>query len=161
MALLQWETTVEVNSSSYTVEQSNDGISFTAVAIIASQNQPSGAAYRFAAGRLPAGLQYYRLKMKDVDGNYTYSQVEKIKNNCTGSSIMLSPNPARNDVYISGLPAKAQVIVTDATGRLMTIKAASAATLHLDIEKWAPGIYTVRVTENGEPGSTIKFIKAK
>jgi hypothetical protein len=118
---LQWKTAEEINTAHFDLERSNDGNNFSAIARIhAAGNSVSEKTYtRDDLQPLP-GNNFYRLKMVDIDGKYTYSKTILLRSEkITG--LKITPNPARDHLYVS-IPGniKAMAIrIYDATGRLL------------------------------------------
>ncbi len=74
--MLSWHTSFEEGVSSYTIERSDDGASFYEIGLVESAgNSAQGHRYHFLDPGPAAGEQiWYRLKINDVDGGYTYTE---------------------------------------------------------------------------------------
>ena len=98
---LSWTTTREFNVASIEVERSADGSSFSK---IQKQSAVGGYtvtnAYSYNDMAPVAGTNYYRLKMIDNDGKFTYSEVRKVQFSVI-SAAQVFPNPATSYVMIS------------------------------------------------------------
>lgn len=97
-ASLKWITTNEVNVERYEVESSSNGTDFITVnAVVAKcNNSQIQCTYQSEVGHLNA--TYYRLKMIDKDGTFSYSQVVYLAASCeTKNAIQLYPNPVLNN----------------------------------------------------------------
>lgn len=46
-------------------------------------------------------ILYYRVKQKDKDGKYSYSQIVTVKANDDKNSITITPNPSKGDVWLT------------------------------------------------------------
>ncbi len=92
---LSWKTSSEINSKEFQVEKSHNGIAFTQFAVIdAKGNTSIESAYVAIDERPFSGQSFYRLKMVDKDGTFTYSEIVKIKT--PAKSVFFSrafPNP--------------------------------------------------------------------
>jgi hypothetical protein len=84
---LAWHTSAETNSDVFIVERSADGRLFSAIATVpASGNTNAARSYKFTD--MAAGITntvYYRLKVVDRDGEFTYSQVIAANWNSSGA----------------------------------------------------------------------------
>ncbi len=95
---LSWQTSNEMNIQQYVVEKSLDGSNFSAIGnVVAKCNMAIGNTcdYQFIQA-LQAYTAYFRLKIVDIDGKYSYSQIIQLANNCnanTGIHISIMPNP--------------------------------------------------------------------
>ena len=77
--LLQWETSFEEDTDIFIIEKSTDGITFNHIGTVeASGNSNDENAYRFMDTGLGVSKSYYRLKVVDMDGTSSYSQVAAI-----------------------------------------------------------------------------------
>ena len=77
-ALLQWTTTNEMNVRGFDIERSFDGSHFETIGFVKAQNGQKGS-YSYH-DKLDAENKkvYYRLKMKDLDGRFEYSDIRSI-----------------------------------------------------------------------------------
>lgn len=95
---LSWETLNEVNVKSFEIEKSYDASNFSTVGSVSAKNI-NAAKYSYQDA-LNASVAHYRLKMMDIDGKYSYSQIVKVSNTAAGS-VSIYPNPASNNLNIS------------------------------------------------------------
>ena len=98
---LSWTTTREFNVASIEVERSVDGSNFSKIqkqSAVGGYNVTN--AYSFNDMSPVAGTNYYRLKMIDNDGKFTYSEVRKVQFSVI-SAAQVFPNPAVSYVMIS------------------------------------------------------------
>lgn len=100
-ALLNWETSVELNSDRFDIEHSTTGKDWGLIGKVKSKGTSTQkVAYTFIHEAPKTGTNFYRLKMVDRDGSSAYSTVRNLYfdgNNTTA----LYPNPASDVVYIS------------------------------------------------------------
>ena len=85
---VKWSTIGESNISSYKIERSSNGNSFTALATVSPSTAHS---YSYIDASATAGTNYYRIKVIDVTGAVSYSKVVTI--NTSNSNISVYPNP--------------------------------------------------------------------
>lgn len=78
---LNWKVSSELNTDYYQVEKSADGAAFSTLGKVysISVNNGSDKTYSYADPSPFTGANYYRLRMVDKEGKYTYSPVIKIK----------------------------------------------------------------------------------
>jgi hypothetical protein len=154
--LLNWICEASTSLSHFEIEKSIDGNNFNS---IGSKVYSTSRAYSFTdINALQSEKAYYRLKMVDHNGSFTYSNVVFIKTK--GALVLqLSPNPASNQLTVSGMEGKGQVKLFDMNGRLMMKKDVSALqTVSLDISQLSKGAYIVKYF-NGANASIQKFNK--
>ena len=159
-AFLKWKTTNEINSNKYVVEISTDGISFLSVGQVISLNNTTGATYNFSYKDLRNGANFFRLKMIDNNGTFTYSSIIMLNNTC-GYSIVIGPNPVSNVVYIKGLQKGNVVIIYNAIGQQMTqVKNIDGAfTININMENYTPGVYIIKVVSDNKILVSERIIK--
>lgn len=148
--LLQWNVSDELNVDNYTIEFSKDGQTFNTIGNVAATNmkaQPKS--YSFIHTSPVSGNNYYRLKIIDKDGKYTWSSVRIVTVNA--NSVKVFPNPFHDQLNIAS-NGTATVTLYDVEGRLLLKQALTGnATLH--IHDLAKGMYMVKVTEGSNTHS--------
>lgn len=116
---LAWSTSREFNSSHFVVEKSFDGSSYTGIAQVKSG--ASNGQYSFTDNTPLNKINYYRLKIVDLDGNFTYSKVVIIRNDGSSVVLKLMPNPVTSYLNVSfklDRPEAVKISVYDQVGRL-------------------------------------------
>lgn len=161
---LDWATATELNSSHFDIERSHDGKSFTTITSISSENNATGARYSFLDAAA-SGLVYYRLKPVDVDGQYTYSNIIRLKSGNTvndPAAVSLKANPVKSSLDMAirekGIELPYQVL--DVSGRIMQsgVVSGNDGDARIDVSSIPAGIYLLRVDVKGMPQS-LKFLK--
>lgn len=110
---LKWLTANEVNTDHFEIEKSNDGRLFHSFAsVVPNINNNYSATDETPA----AGINFYRLKMIDNDGRFTYSYVVKV-DATKKYSIQVIPNPAHDFIQLIGANSSTQIQLVDATGK--------------------------------------------
>lgn len=101
---LTWQTLTEQNTAKFIIESSRDGVNFQAVdSVNAAGTSFNAKNYSYTELNVQGGKVYYRLKMVDLNGTYTYSVVIAVNvtnNNYTTSSVSVYPNPAVSSMVI-------------------------------------------------------------
>lgn len=153
---LTWQTANEINVNQYIVEKSLDGTNFSAIgAVSAKCNLATGTNcdYQFAQA-LQASAAYFRLKMVDADGKYSYSKVIRLVNNCATSSslrISVSPNPVRKAFILNlseALSDDADLEIVTVSGKVMHQQkiARNSSTANILLPSYMPsGQYIIKV----------------
>lgn len=116
---LNWQTVSEKNFSFFAVERSADGMIFSSLGEVpVSFNNSTTKNYSYTDGSPIAGTNFYRLKMVDADGKFTYSKIVAVKND-NNNSFKIFPNPANDILYvqISGSNDFTTLQIFDAGGR--------------------------------------------
>ncbi|MBS1566973.1 MAG: T9SS type A sorting domain-containing protein, partial [Bacteroidetes bacterium] len=141
-ALLQWETSDEVNTSRFVVQHSTDGQQYEDIGTVAAMNRTGVNLYSFVHSSVSAGTHYYRLKMVDIDGSYTLSGVRTLS--WENMQLMqVYPNPARQYVSVKGIAGGGMLEVLTADGRLLKQVATTGSSTTLDLGGLPGGIYII------------------
>jgi hypothetical protein len=91
----------------------------------------------------PHRITYYRLKQLDrYDGKFEYSKIIMVKQ--TGSEISIYPNPAQNQLTISGMQNSEYVSIFSQNGTLVS-KQLTDAKGNVEMGNLANGIYTIKI----------------
>jgi aminopeptidase N len=101
-ARLNWKTMNEQLSSAYEVEHSTNGRDFGFAASIASNNRLEESSYNYVYALSGSGRHYFRLKMLDRDGRFTYSPVVALESDCKEAlTVSAYPNPVKDRLFLS------------------------------------------------------------
>lgn len=152
--ILLWVTAQEINSDRFMVQQSGDGINFTTALEVKTTGNSNGSSYQASIAQ-SNGLNYYRLKMQDKDGAFTYSEIISVKNNCQGTDYMyVYPNPVKLNTTLSFQTAyrgNAVIVITNAAGQQISNSKISVLkpnyVLNIGMQNYAAGIYLVYLTD--------------
>jgi hypothetical protein len=103
---LQWQTASEQNVQGFTVlRRKNNETSFMPVGYVESQtkngNTGNGANYVFNDSiAFTNGAIYYRLKIINIDGTFSYSGIRMVNSATAGFDYSIYPNPAKKQVTV-------------------------------------------------------------
>ena len=162
---LKWTVSQEQNLSRYELERSIDGSSFARVATVTAQNQSSETTYTH--NDITTLFEtYYRLKIIDIDGSFTYSSIVFIRKTAAKNEFSVLGNPFGSEIvlqYKLSRDQKISVQLLNAAGSLLRKEeyAATAGTGMYTIggfQYLTPGMYLLRV-ESGNDRQTIKLMK--
>ena len=148
---LEWFSENEINTRSFEIERSSDGNNFKKMGRVATQN-PIGKNHYSFLDEHPISINYYRLKIIDADGKFSYSKIVVINQKGSWYSAIL-PNPFVQSFTIQVyLPASEQLKIQllDMSGRLIRYKSIAGVRginkfEFNDIGSLQPGLYMVRV----------------
>jgi hypothetical protein len=96
---LAWVSSNEINTDRFEVEKSSNGINYYLADIVKAKNG-TGTNNYFIKTDQPENTMYYRLKMLDNNGSFSYSQVQQVKINCKAADnyFTVYPNPVTNGI---------------------------------------------------------------
>lgn len=163
---LNWETLSEQNVSHFEIERSTDGTVFGKIGNCAAKgNSNEKTMYSFLDASAVGATVFYRLKMVDLDGAFTYSRVITIKNDNSLLTLSLFPNPVKGVLQVQ-LPSTkkqtTQLHIIDAIGRNVysrsVVLSEGPNAISIPVHSLAPGIYQL-VSIAGEDKETRSFIK--
>lgn len=154
--VLSWKSANETGFKEYVLERSADTRSYAPVATIKAKGGTANT-YQYDDDITPfaIGRFYYRLKLVNNDGTYTYSQVVTLVLTKDGRLVIdITPNPVRDAlkaVVYSNQRSEATISVQDYTGRILNTRtmrlSEGANTLTLSTGKpLANGVYFLTVT---------------
>lgn len=160
--MVTWKTAQEQHSSHFEVERSAGNNRYVGIGTVsATGNTTSGAAYSFTDPLPLKGNNFYRLKLVDDDGSFTYSRIVSL-NFSSIATVVLSPNPARGRLHVqlpSGHGYTALGIVDVSGKQVMQSKLAEGSTgSYLDIAHLPAGLYVLQLS-NGNVREQVSFIK--
>ncbi|HTL07812.1 MAG TPA: hypothetical protein VL307_06130 [Chitinophagaceae bacterium] len=108
-AQLYFTSTEEFSVAAYSIERSPNGINFQTIGSVAARgNYNSINAYQYTDSNYTGGLAYYRIKMLNADGTYTYSALATVNKTVIANAVVsVYPNPASRYAMVKFNNAKA------------------------------------------------------
>jgi hypothetical protein len=95
---LDWATSAEINTDKFVVEKSAEGTSFTSIGTVTAKgNSNTLSNYTLFDASPFTGNNFYRLKMMDKDGSFTYSAILKVAIGKIKSEVVIAPNPIKGN----------------------------------------------------------------
>lgn len=154
-ALIQWQSGMEINAGYFEVQRSADAVNWLTIETVKAVGAANGSAYSYNDVN-PQATAFYRLKMVDKSGSFSYSNV--FSGGCADIAMPFSvyPNPA-----VSQATARISVRqATKASVQIFSIKGQQLANLNwqlqtginqlvLPVTTLAAGTYIVKVLVNG------------
>ena len=152
---LLWQTASEINFTGFELQRStNDAKNFVTLAEIKGKGAGD---YDYMDVNVAAGdIYYYRLKMLDKDGTFTYSNIKSgsIEGKTTAK---IYPNPTNNNAHLlinTVSESDAVIQVFNVEGQLMRNISSKlifgSNDLLIDLSNLSTGIYSVLVNINNE-----------
>ncbi len=168
---LNWTTSSEANNNFFTVEKSLDGSSFSQlIKIKGTGNSQSIKNYKTVDQHPTNGINYYRLKQTDFNGNYKYFSIIKVFYEGYGQTVVKSsikPNPATESItvdFYTENPTTATIVLTNYMGTLVltqtieTIKGTNS--VELSLKEMPIGVYFLSISGlTTEDNKVLKLIK--
>jgi poly(beta-D-mannuronate) lyase len=151
-ARLNWVTANEENFSNYEIDRSTNGSDFKKIGSVHTTGNSNTQTYTFDDPAHNKGKNFYRLKMTDADGRFTYSPVRMIN---FAVSVNVYPNPVKEILYIQSdavSDKQMQIRLMAADGRVVkSISTKQLSLASLPVANLSAGIYLLQVsTASGE-----------
>lgn len=153
-ALLKWKTASEQNSNYFAVERSSNALNWEEIGRVnAAGNSQVALNYSFTDQQPLPGVNYYRLRITDRDGNYKRSETRQLDFREDGNNARIFPNPARSSttLFFAKAPrGNVTVKIWNNLGQLVQTYnlAGPGQAYNLDVKNLSQGMYYVRI--NGE-----------
>jgi hypothetical protein len=144
VAVVDWITSNEDKVTSYEVEHSIDGTTWSRLATLsAAGNSQLTHTYNFVHASPGAGVNFYRLLQRDLDGRFSYSKIVSVNFGTQKQSISVYPNPVTNAVLyvVVGRNTRAQIL--NAVGATIIRKALTSGTNQVSVASLVKGIYVL------------------
>lgn len=166
--LLEWATGSEKNSSRFLVERSRDGEVFQPIGSVAAAGHSIQLRdYSFVDEEPFTGLNYYRLRLYDLDGSSTLSNVVVAMFGREQGPVLVYPNPVNDILHLSvssdDKDGAMSYRIFDGMGRLVSsnfIAANRTSPVTLNVDMLSSGMYVLNLMDEKERfiGSS-RFVK--
>ncbi len=98
---ISWATSQEQNSAYYDVERSGDQTAWTKIGSVQAKGYASTTTNYSFSDNLPIkGTGYYRLKMVDQDGKFTYSKAVAVTSGSSDVPLVIYSNPFNDQIRL-------------------------------------------------------------
>lgn len=163
--LLEWTTSNEINVNHFDIERGvlsgNTPKEFKTIGIV----KAGAGHYQFIDNSPLKTTNYYRLKMIDRDGQFTYSPVRKL-NNSGNLDVSLYPNPAKDKLHLqfeSKKPLHLKVQIIGLDGKLIETRSlsvgAGSTIQSIGISKLSPGVVYLKIFSSEGDELVFRFEK--
>lgn len=129
-----------------------DGLDWQSETLIAARNQNETQNYSYLQEELGAGQHYFRLKIWEEDGSYSFSSVKSLFVDSEQAVLTLFPNPAKDWVEISSSQSleNTNLQAFNQLGQAVAVQhQQNGQNLRLTISDWPAGQYIIRLEQNG------------
>ena len=148
--LLNWQTASEQNNKEYQIERSSEGTIFNKIGVVASNNSSSGSRYSYIDEDPLSGNNYYRLKSVDIDGKFSYSNIDKVTFNLNANNVIVYPNPAKDILTVQSnfKGEKLNITITDLAGRkILQTNKQNNRLIEIQIPDLRAGFYLLKIND--------------
>ncbi len=165
---LDWSTSQEINNSYFQVEKSVNGTDWAIVAkVTGAGNSQKVKNYNAFDANPTSGINYYRLKQVDFDGNFKYSRTVTVKIDGPKTAISVLTNPFHSTLSVQFNSASSQIVsarLMDITGKQVISENWSVTSGNMkkdfSVSSIPQGMYILTIINNsGEILYTGKVVK--
>lgn len=160
---LIWKVSDAKSFERFEIERSVDGRIYNNIGSVAFDNSIDDYNAHDNISTLQSNHIFYRLKLIDADGRFTYSKVISF-NISVHDHFIVYPNPARTEMYVSITSNKnenLQLRITDASGKIISDQQKEIQkgnnVFPLNTSKLKKGNFVLQIISEGET-KTSKFI---
>ncbi len=145
---LDWKVADEEGIKEYIPEHSKDGVHWDSLTALPSKKEHQGInQYHYIHTRPATGVNYYRFRMKNIDGRDKYGPVRKVTMPAQSTTVIrVFPSPTTGFVQIRSLEREEWMYVTvmNSEGKKLMGKKMMGQG-QLDISGFPQGIYFIQV----------------
>ncbi len=166
---LSWKVTCNnTPKATLTLERSIDAANFSAIYTITADAARCQQPFDYLDANPVAGKNYYRLKMTDENGKFTYSNIIVLLNEIKGFDIIaIAPNPVTTGRFklniTSAENTKMNVVIMDMQGRVVQQQTVSMMagynSLDMNVVNLAAGTYNIYGTTASDRSRVMRFVK--
>ncbi len=150
---LQWVTTNEINVSHFELQRSDNGINYSPLARIQARNDPSGGTYTWQDVSPLFKINYYRLRMIDIDSSFKFSGVRIVR--FTGKDNIAVFPTVTNDLVFVQSDKEVQFELFNINGvRLLSRNVKD--NISIDLSPYPTGVYIIRIASENKYYKIVK-----
>lgn len=148
-AKLYWETASELNNDKFEVERSANGTDFIKIGEVKGNGTSQKLnTYNFKDYSPTSGVNYYRLKQLDFNGDFEYSDIKSVSFDFEASVFSIYPNPVSEVINFSK-PVKSAAIY-NLQGNLVFSREGNLTSLKIP-SQLSTGVYILKIElSNGD-----------
>jgi Secretion system C-terminal sorting domain len=157
-SILKWTTASETNNDFFTIERSADGRNFENIGETkGAGNSSHEITYTFTDAHPVPGINYYRIKQTDYDGQFSYSEIRSVRH--TGlSNVSVTPRTTEDRLYITTELDDYSITIYNASGQQVKRMVDMSLDQNISIETLNAGVYFIQINSRTE-SETVKIVK--
>lgn len=165
---LNWKVICTSAEARFEILRSGDGVDYTVIGNITASHLRCNDPFDFIDETPHKGTNFYRIKMIDVDGKTSLTNIVLLTLKTTRFDLLsLSPNPVTSGnakLRISATEKNVMnITVTDFAGRVLQQQSvniqAGLNEVPININKLSAGVYLVKAGMQGEKAQTLRLVK--
>ncbi len=148
----------ETDIEKYAVERSSNGANYSVVGNLPAYNIGGERTYHFTDANVATGTYLYRIAIVDKNGKTSYSQLLKVAIS-TKLNVSVYPNPANNEIAVSGIVKGSTLQILDISGRIISQQIVNNEAQTINISKLSKGVFVIKTIQPNGVVSNTSFIK--
>ncbi|MBL0357206.1 MAG: T9SS type A sorting domain-containing protein [Chitinophagaceae bacterium] len=149
---LYWNTANEINTRQFVIERGGDGLHFSSVTTVFAKGKVANN-YSSTVADFTNGLVYYRLKIVDNDGSFTYSPIIKINRRKNAAGFSILSNPAKDFIILNSNDQhlnNTQGSIINTNGAVVKNFIIKQGSQTIDVKGLPTGVYYLRTMNGSE-----------
>lgn len=148
---LEWETLSELNNLGFEIKRGSNANEWQTIGFVEGNGTSLETHYYFFEDKTPVdGINYYRLRQVDLDGNHQFSEIVSINFEKLVSTTLIYPNPSTGIFKIKYSANKQdkqieRLAIISPEGKLIDEHINIPIQSEISIETLSPGIYVVKM----------------
>lgn len=162
-ALLTWETASEDGNEGFEVLRSTNGEDWETIGFVEGAGYTNNITrYEFWDETPKAGVNYYRLKQIDFNGNFENSEIRAVEFESPLGTISVYPNPVQDvfNVELGNTPTDVRVYIYNIAGQLQREVSLNDRMTSFNINDLSAGLYILNIVGDGV-NENVKLIKRR
>jgi hypothetical protein len=157
--LLNWKINCNTSAKATMIlERSTDSRNFSSINSITADVLRCMLPFDFTDTHPLSGINYYRLKVVDIDGKISYSSIVALLNAIKGYEIIsLTPNPVVGDYFT--LNISSAMALKRLVKRFSTTLTAGFNSIPVNTNNLSAGTYNISGSINGDKTRSLRFVK--
>ncbi len=167
--LLNWKLSMNGTATvKMILERSTDAAHYTDLYSTTTDSTRALQAFNFTDAQPLAGINYYRLKIITVDGQFFYSNIVALSNTGKAFDIIgIQPNPVNDGSFVlktsSTHAVMMEIIINDMQGREIRRQRvgvqAGINAIPMDVRQLTSGTYTIYTAIEKDRSTVLRFLK--
>lgn len=155
---LKWQTIDELNTTSFIIQHSTDGKTFSNINTKAAVGIGNNS-YDLIDQSPALGINYYRIKSIDKLGNTSFSKTISLQLTVNSYQLSVFPNPSIDRITINGKHITS-VIISNSIGRIVSTSLFNdALNPSITVSRLAAGTYFIHIKTRMGDEKVLSFVK--
>jgi hypothetical protein len=155
---INFSTASETNNSHFNIERSADARNFESIGEIkGAGNSSREISYTFTDEKPLPGINYYRIKQTDYDGQYSYSEIRSVRHKGI-SNVSITPRTTDGRLDITTELEDYTIAIYNVSGQEVKKMTGMSLDQSISLETLHAGVYFVKINSRSE-SETVRIVK--